>query len=258
MTEPTSNEAQNATAGAAAAAEEAARGRGRPSIAEIAAREQALAEREQSVASSVKTIDEKLAELRSAEANLEALLAQVHGAGRSTPIRAENIRSGTVTEPVRGRRYKGGDMPNEFHIPAEDIPPGISYQWNNHTVFGQENPSYSSHMEMQGWIPVPAKRHPHLMPTNYDGNGPIIVKGQILVERPQELTKEALQEELDKARGEVRMKEEQLYGPAPEGQFQRAREDGTNEFNRINREVVRGGPSPGNYQYDSPNGAIIE
>lgn len=251
MTESTPNEAQNATAAAAAAADEATRSRGRPTIAELAAREQALTDKE-------KTLDEKIAELTAAQENLQRLLEQVNGAARSTPIRAENIRSGTLTEPVRGRRYKGGEMPNEFHIPREDIPPGMSYQWNNHTVFGQENPSYSAHMEMQGWVPVPARRHPHLMPTNYDGNGPIIVKGQILVERPQELTQEALQEELDKARGEVRMKEEQLYGPAPEGQFQRAREDGTNEFNRINREVVRGTPSPGNYQYEGASGPVIE
>jgi hypothetical protein len=236
---------------AAAAAEEASRGKGRPTIAELTAREQAISDRE-------KTIDEKMAELEAAQANLQALLEQVNGAGRSAPVRAAPLRSGTITEPVRGRRYKGGEMPNEFHIPAEDIPDGISYQWNNHTVFGQENPSYSSHMQMQGWVPVPASRHPHLVPAGYDLNGSIIVKGQILVERPMELTQEALQEELDKARGEVRMKEEQLYGPQPEGQFQRARANGTNEFNQINREVVRGGPSPANYQYEAATGPVIE
>jgi len=235
--------------GAEITSEEAKRGKGRPTIAELTAREQAVADRE-------KTIDEKFAELAAAQANLEQLLAQVHGAGRSTPVRAATARTEDVTEPVRGRRYKGGEMPNKFHIPPEDIPGGISYQWNNHTVFGQENASYSAYMQMQGWVPVPASRHPHLMPVGYEG--PIIVDGQILMERPAELTREALQEELDKARGEVRMKEEQLYGPQPEGQFQRARANGSNEFNQINRTVERGTPSPGNYQYEAATGPVIE
>ena len=244
MTEP--NEIESA----AVVDAEATRGKGRPTIAEITAREQAIADRE-------KSIDEKFAELAAAQANLQHLMEQMHGAGRSEPVRASTARTDTVTESVRvGRRYKGGEMPNKFHIPEGDIPSGTSYQWNNHTVFGQENASYSAYMQMQGWVPVPASRHPHLMPVGHEG--PIIVDGQILMERPQELTNEALQEDLDRARGEVRAKEAQLYGPRPEGEFQRARANGTNEFNQINRTVERGVPVEPKYQYGDANGLPIE
>lgn len=238
--------------------DEQKRSRGRPTIAELEARKAALDEQEAELERRALEV-----ELAAAEANLklrtreieikEGMVAAGRGSVRTGEIRAD------ITEPVRGRRYKGGqDMPNKFHIPPEQIPLGISYQWNNHTIFGQEQHSTNAYMQAQGWEPVPATRHPHLMPPGYDG--PIIIDGQILVERPAELTNEALQEQLDKARGEVRLKEEQLNGTPP-GTFQRVREDGTNEFNKINRRIeAPEAELPRNYQYETPGqgGPVIE
>lgn len=235
------------------------RGRGRPTIAEIEAKRAELERREADIADR-----EAAVELAAAEANLAMREAELVSretqvaAARSGTVRTGTVRSAELTAPVRGRRYKGGmDMPDRFFIPPSDIPLGISYQWNNHTVFGQEQHSYSSFMGMQGWEPVHSSRHPHLCPTGYDG--PIIVDGQILVERPAEWTNEALQEELDKARGEVRMKEEQLYG-TPAGTMPRARANGTNEFVSVKKDVEPGAPVPRNYQYESPGqgGVVIE
>ncbi len=256
---------QAAAAPPAPPAEETeSRGRGRPTIAEINERKAALDAREADLAAR-----EAEAELAAAEANLAMREAQLLArqqqaqqpvaAGRLS-ARTGTIRSDDITEPVRGRRFKGGmDMPDRFHIPPQDIPLGISYQWNNHTVFGQEDRAYSSFMEMQGWQPVPASRHPHLVPKDAPPNSPIIIAGQILMERPQELTDEALAEELAKARGEVRMKEEQLFG-TPAGTLPRARANGTSEFNQVSRRVER--PEAelprGNYQYEGANGSVIE
>lgn len=220
----------------------------------LEARAKALAEREAALAQR-----EKEAEMLAAEANLalrEAELEKLEAGlvHRSRPVRGD-VRTDAVTSPIRGRQYKGGDMPNEFEIPLEDIPAGQSYQWNNHTVFGERFPHHEAFMAKQGWEPVPTSRHPHLMPVGTPPNEPIIVRGQILVERPLELTKEALQEGLDKARGEVRMKEEQLYG-APPGTMQRSRDNGSNDFIRLNKQIEPGTPAKGNYQYEVPGAGL--
>lgn len=241
-------------------AETAGRSRGRPTIAEIEAREKAIKEREDDLA-----IREREAQLAAAEANAalrEAELAKAEAIAAASKIsparsgtpRSADVRSDTVTQPLRRRRYHSGEMPNEFHIPPDQIPDGTSYQWNNYTVFGMQNPSADAHMQMQGWVPVPAERHPHLVPVGY--TGPIVVKGQILMERPIELTQEALQEDYNRAVGEVRRKEEQLYG-TPQGQLPRSRANGSNEFINVKRDVEPGVPVKPNYTYEG-DGMPIE
>lgn len=222
-------------------------------LSELEEREQKLIEREQAVA------------LRAAEENLrqrenDVAAAELAMASRAGSARAGAARTDTLTAPVRSRRYSASEMPNEFHIPPEQMPEGMSYQWNNHTVLGQANPSYDSFMQMQGWEPVPAKRHPHLMPVGYDPDAPIVVKGQILVERPRELTLEALAEEKAKAFGEVQRKQEQLYGPAPDGQFQRARANGDNTgMVQVGKQIEPGQAIKPNYQYaDAAAGPVVE
>lgn len=249
---------------APAAEPETKRNRGRPTIAEIEAREQAVKEQEEALALRERELELEVAErnadmrardLERAEAAARQPPPAPVAAARSGGARTGDIRTETVTEPLRRRRYHGGEVPNEFHIPEDQIPDGISYQWNNYQVFGQNNPSYDAHMQMQGWVPVDASRHPHLMPAGH--KGPIIVKGQILMERPVELTREALQEDYDRAIGEVRAKEEQLYG-APPGTMPRQRANGTAEFNSIKREIEPGTPIKPKYQYEDAAGPVVE
>jgi hypothetical protein len=208
---------------------------GRPSNAELKAREEAVAAREAELAA-------KEAELAAALTNLEMRETEVMtvSGGRSGSARSGEARSDTVTQPLRRRRYHAGEQPNEFHIPPEQIPSGTSYQWNNATVFGMSNPSYDSHMAMQGWRPVDSSRHPHLVAEGY--KGPIIVKGQILMERPIELTQEALEEDYQNAIGQVRAKEDQLYGARPNT-------PGGQKFG-IKKEVEKGTPVERHYQYE--------
>lgn len=217
---------------------------GRPSMAEIEAREKALADKDADLAMREREADLRLAEANAALREVDVVRAEQAAVTAASPARSGTIRndaarSANVTEPLRRRRYHDGEMPSEFHIPRDQIPPGTSYQWNNYTVFGQTNPSADSHALMQGWRPVDASRHPHLMPEGH--KGPITVKGQILMERPVELTREALQEDYDRAVGEVQRKEEQLYGERPDTPA--GRQLG------IKHEVVPGAPTKSNYQY---------
>lgn len=250
---------ENGAGPEAAAAEAASRGRGRPSIAELEAKQRALSEREEEVKRRELEIEIAAAEaninFRERDLDLKQREQQVQQQPMFTArpaARSGDVRSADLSEPVRGRRFKGGgDMPNKYHIPPETIPAGMSYQWNNHTVFGQEQHAYSSFMEMQGWEPVPASRYPHLVPRDTPANAPIIIDGQMLVERPAEWTMEALQEGIEAAYSQVQTKEQQLYG-TPDGQLQRSRANGTNEFIQVGKSVEPGTPHTPNYPYEQP------
>lgn len=111
------------------------------------------------------------------------------------------------------------DGVNEFYIDPRIIPDGWSYEYKRHTVLGAQDPSYQVSLSMKGWEPVPASRHPELMPDNYKGVT-IDRKGMVLMERPAVITEEAKARELRKATGQVRQKEQQLSG-APAGTFER-------------------------------------
>jgi hypothetical protein len=74
-----------------------------------------------------------------------------------------------------------------------------------------------------GWEPVPASRHPQMMPM---GNKYELIErdGQILMERPQEITQDVIRANNRRARDQVRTKEEQLSA-APQGHFERNNKD---------------------------------
>ena len=108
---------------------------------------------------------------------------------------------------------------DKFYIDPKIIPDGWSYEYKAFTVLGKEDPSYQVALRQSGWEPVPASRHPELMPIGYEGNT-ILREGQMLMERPLEITNERKQQDKVNAREQVRAKEEQL-GAAPAGQFDR-------------------------------------
>jgi len=108
---------------------------------------------------------------------------------------------------------------DEFFIDAREIPDGWTYEWKRRLLLGAEDPAYQVALARAGWEPVPAYRHPNMMPTGYKG-ATIERKGAILMERPKEINDEARAIELRRARAQVRQKEEQLNS-APQGQFGR-------------------------------------
>lgn len=124
---------------------------------------------------------------------------------------------------LRGHAGNLDEGTDDFYIPVHYIPDGWSYEWKMKSVLGAEDPAYAVSIARKGWEPVPASRHPSMMP---EGNKyqTIERKGMILMERPLEITDEARRIERRKAVNQVRQKEEQLNS-APQGQFDRNNKD---------------------------------
>lgn len=121
--------------------------------------------------------------------------------------------------PRRSRRRKATVNEDQFFIPIEEIPEGSSYEWKRWSVSGQTDPFYIAQMREQGWEPVNPQRHPNWVPPGY--NEPHIIKGgMILMERPEELTKEA-QKELRLLSGQQVKEAEQRLGLTPKGELSR-------------------------------------
>lgn len=149
----------------------------------------------------------------------------------------------TVRPPARRQRLnKGGQIVDKFALPdnvmADAKARGMSLEWKRETTAGANDPSYDLFLREQGWEPVEGNRYPALVLKGH--TGPLRRDGQVLMERPIELTQEAMDEDRRAARDAVAIKEQQLQG-APDGQFQRQRPDGSSTV-QINRTVERGLP----------------
>ena len=141
-------------------------------------------------------------------------------------MREEDPRARAARRAAELRDHRNGDMDegvDEFFIDPADIPEGWSYEWKRRTVLGAEDPAYQVALARAGWEPVQTSRHPSYMPMG--GDYPFIErKGMILMERPLEITDDARNAELRKARMQVRQKEAQLNS-AESGQFERTNKD---------------------------------
>lgn len=149
------------------------------------------------------------------------------GANGRPGIRDEDeARPGYVDHLERARRRiselraQYGDLDDEgsgdlyldrFYAEA---PPGWTYEWKTHTVFGKAFPHYSSQLLRSGWAPVPAGRHRELLYPEYDGES-IILDGLMLMERPKELTERRRMRERIKATEQVRNSEAKLVDAPP-------------------------------------------
>lgn len=112
------------------------------------------------------------------------------------------------------------EAPDEFFIPAEDIPDGWTYEWKRRTVFGKADPGNDIALARHGWENVPAARHPTFMPRGYTG-ADIERNGMVLMERPETVTEKSRGADHRRARALMHQKEEQL-GQAPPGTFERS------------------------------------
>lgn len=129
-------------------------------------------------------------------------------------------RAARRTAELRGHDTDLGDDGNdEFFIELGIIPDGWSYEWKARTILGAEDPAHQVALARKGWEVVPASRHPELMPMGYKGVE-ITRKGMVLMERPMEITQEAHNAALRKARMQMRDKEAQLT-QAKGGEFDR-------------------------------------
>lgn len=136
------------------------------------------------------------------------------------------LRPGYVDHMERARerisqlRAQYGDMDEEDSDVYLDrffaeSPPGWTYEWKTHTVFGKNFPHYTTQLLRSGWAPVPANRHRELLFPEYVDES-IIIDGLILMERPKELTDRRRLRERNKATDQVRNSEAKLV-EAPAG-----------------------------------------
>ena len=113
----------------------------------------------------------------------------------------------------RTRSRRSSVQEDMFYIPVEEIPEGSSYEWKRFSNVGQEDPFYIAQMRQQGWEPVDPRKHPNWVPPGY--KDPYIIKGgQILMERPIELTQEARREQRQLAKTQM-IEAEQRLGMTP-------------------------------------------
>lgn len=143
------------------------------------------------------------------------------------PLREASSAERAALRAAEVREHLGGggmdEGTDEFYIDRTIIPDGWDYEWKMQQVMGKEDPAYAVGLARKGWEPVPASRHPALMP--HDSQERTITrKGMVLMERPMELTIEARAIEARRAQLQVRAKEDQLNA-APAGQFERQNKD---------------------------------
>lgn len=113
---------------------------------------------------------------------------------------------------------------DKFEFDRSIIPDGWDYAWKRLTTMGQEDPAYQVQLTRNGWEPVPASRHPEMMPQDWK-QGTITRDGQILMQRPMEITDRSRLIERRRAMDQVRVKEAQLNS-APNGTFERGTHPG--------------------------------
>lgn len=151
-------------------------------------------------------------------------VSSVPRADMRAEMREESSAERAKRRAAEIRGHLGGidEGSDEFYVDLSSIPDGWTYEWKRHTLLGAEDPTYTVHLARMGWEPVPASRHPEMMPQGWS-RGTIERKGLILMERPTEVVDEA-RRLLDRAaRDQVRAKEAQLSG-TPDGTMTRDHE----------------------------------
>lgn len=152
---------------------------------------------------------------------------------RPDPAKSDDPRARAKARAAQIKQDAGGDLDDgidEFAAPP--APDGWTYEWKRKEVMGKEDHTYQTQLLRKGWEPVPAERHPEMMPAGMK-DGSIERKGLVLMERPKEITDEAREIERRRARQQVRIKEDQLSA-APPGQFERNNKD--NSLVKIKKE----------------------
>lgn len=105
------------------------------------------------------------------------------------------------------------DFKDEFFAQA---PGGWVYNWKTHSVFNKEDPKYLADVQRNGWSPVPANRHMDLLYPGYTDDV-IIVKGNMLMERPKELQDIRIKAQERQSRSFMQSEEAKIVNENPAG-----------------------------------------
>lgn len=116
------------------------------------------------------------------------------------PVYRDPLRPDTRAGEVRGRdgsvltrSNRSNEQADQFDVPAHMRERGWDLQWVRSSCYGKPDPAnVQAHLE-NGWRAVPSERWPgYFHPA--DWKGAITREGQILMERPIELTQQAIQD----------------------------------------------------------------
>ena len=146
---------------------------------------------------------------------------KLSGLGAATPataqVREEDSRTRAARRAAELEDHWGDNdrqASDKFYIDPRIIPDGWTYEYRRISIWGKPDPSYEVQLANAGWEPVPAYRHPEMMPAGYEG-ATIDQDGQRLMERPAVITQKAKARELATAREQVSGKEAQITGTPP-------------------------------------------
>ncbi len=87
---------------------------------------------------------------------------------------------------------------SKLYVPKEKIPTGMVYSWVRESTLNEPDPDNMTDRMVRGWQPVPAARHPEMVPPplpGYEGMEVTVIRrgGLILCEKPEEEVKWARQ-----------------------------------------------------------------
>jgi hypothetical protein len=148
-------------------------------------------------------------------------------------IRPDRATMRLELDPARERLHAGAALIDPFDIsdlmevyaPTNGDPKKnnwmneIDFNWKRFETYGKKDFPEQRHYHHQGWRPVLHSHFPgRFAPEGTEG--PVIIKDQILMERPMRLTVQARQDEMRQATQMMRVNRENL-GATPEGQAPR-------------------------------------
>ena len=87
---------------------------------------------------------------------------------------------------------------SKLYVPKEKIQTGMVYSWVRESTLNEPDPDNMTDRMVRGWQPVPAARHPEMVPPplpGYEGMEVTVIRrgGLILCEKPEEEVKWARQ-----------------------------------------------------------------
>lgn len=85
---------------------------------------------------------------------------------------------------------------SKLYVPPNRIPDGMTYSWVRESTLNEPDPDNMTDRMIRGWQPVPASRHPEMVPPplpGYEGIEVQVIRrgGLILCERPSSEVDEA-------------------------------------------------------------------
>ena len=112
---------------------------------------------------------------------------------RSAQSRTANTRTSDM------RKQSETHYQSKLHVPQNKIPGDMTYSWVRESTLNEPDPDNMTDRMIKGWQPVPAARHPEMVPPplpGYEGMEVTVIRrgGLILCERPTREVEMAKQE----------------------------------------------------------------